>query len=36
MKYVAPEMEIITLSVDTAVANDYDVEEDFAGMISNK
>ncbi len=32
MKYVAPEMEIVTLSADTAVANE--ISTDFSGLIS--
>ena len=32
MKYVAPEMEIVTLSADTAVANE--VSAEFGSLIS--
>ena len=34
MKYETPEMEKVAVSADTAVANEFEIEEDFAGLNS--
>ena len=34
MKYVTPEMEIVALSADTAVANDTEAEFPMGGLLS--
>ena len=34
MQYVAPELEVIAISADAAVANDNEIEEGFGGLIS--
>ncbi len=34
MKYVAPEMEIVAIGVDTALANDTEVDFDMGDFLS--